>query len=235
MLCALKTGCAMIKKAFSYGMLLVLIPLVILLGAVLFQDRQYAWISLCITVIACVPFFLSFEKGKSGTKQMIIIAVMVAIAAAGRILFAPIPGFKPVTAVIIITAMYFGGQSGFMTGALAAVVSNFYFGQGPWTPFQMFVWGLIGLFAGLISEPLKRHKIILILYGVFSGVIFSIIMDIWTVLWWDGSFNWARYWAAVISASGLIAVYAVSNVVFLLALGKPIGKKLERIKSKYGL
>lgn len=225
----------MAKKIISYSLILVLIPLAILAGSSLFRDKQYAWISLCVTVVACIPFFLSFEKGRSGTKQMIIIAVMVAFAVIGRILFAPIPGFKPVTAIVVITAMYFGGEAGFMTGALAAVISNFYFGQGPWTPFQMFIWGMIGLLAGLLAAPLKRNKLILLLYGVFSGVIFSLLMDVWTVLWWDGTFNWTRYGAAVISALGFTAVYAVSNVVFLFVLGKPIGTKLERIKDKYGL
>lgn len=120
---------------------------------------------------------------------MIIVAVMVSIAVVGRILCTPLPGFKPVTAVIVITAMYFGGEMGFLTGALSAIISNFYFGQGPWTPFQMFVWGLIGLIAGIIADPLKRSKAALIFYGIISGVIFSLLMDVWTVLWWDGSFN----------------------------------------------
>lgn len=225
----------MAKKIFSYSLILVLIPAVILLGSVLFRDKQYAWISLCVAAAGCIPFFLSFEKGKSGSKKMIIIAVMVALSVVGRILFAPVPGFKPVTALVVITAMYFGGEAGFMTGALTAVISNFYFGQGPWTPFQIFIWGLIGLLAGLLAKPLKKSKLALILYGAFSGVVFSMLMDVWTVLWWDGSFHWGRYWAAIVSALGFTVVYAVSNVVFLLLLGKPVGVKLERIKDKYGL
>ena len=131
--------------------------------------------------------------------------------------------------------MYFGGEAGFLTGALSAVISNFYFGQGPWTPFQMFSWGIIGFFAGLIAEPLKRSRIILSVYAVLSGVLYSFLMDVWTVLWADGYFNISRYLAALASAVPFTAVYAVSNLVFLLLLARPIGKILERIKTKYAL
>ena len=158
---------------------------------------------------------------------------MVAISVIGRFIFAPIPGFKPVTATVVITAMYFGGEAGFMTGALSAVISNFYFGQGPWTPFQMFSWGIVGFIAGVAADPLKRSKIALVIYAVVSGVLYSLLMDVWTVLWADGYFNISRYIAAVISAVQFTVVYAVSNVVFLLIFEKPIGKVLERVKKKY--
>ena len=225
----------MTKKLLINLILLVLTPLTVLAGAVIFKDKQSAWITLCIAVLACIPFFLSFENGKTRVKEMMIIAVMVSLAVVGRIIFTPLPGFKPVTAIVVITALYFGGEAGFLTGALSAVISDFYFGQGPWTPFQMFVWGLIGFIAGIISDPLKRSRILLAVYGVVSGVLFSLLMDVWTVLWWDGSFTLKRYLAATVSAARFTVVYAVSNVIFLLLLQEPIGKKLERIKDKYGL
>ena len=224
-----------VKRWISYLILCAGIPAVILTGTLLFQDKQYAWVSLCVALFACVPFFLAFEKGKSGTKRLILIAVMVGIAVIGRILFTPIPGFKPVTAIIVITAMHFGAQAGFMTGAMTAVISNFTFGQGPWTPFQMFVWGLVGLLAGLLAEPLKRNRFALLTYGAISGAVFSLLMDVWTVLWWDGTFHLARYAAATISALGFTVTYALSNVVFLLLFSKPIGRILERIKLKYDM
>lgn len=225
----------MTKKLLINLIVLGLIPLTVLAGAVIFKDKQYAWITLCIAVLACIPFFLAFENGKMRVKEMMIIAVMVSLAVVGRIIFTPLPGFKPVTAIVVITAMYFGGEAGFLTGALSAVISDFYFGQGPWTPFQMFVWGLIGFIAGVISNPLKRSRILLGVYGIISGVLFSLLMDVWTVLWWDGSFTLTRYLAATVSAVRFTVVYAVSNVIFLLLLQKPIGKKLERIKDKYGM
>lgn len=224
-----------LKKAISYTVLILFIPAVIVLGNVIFKGKQYAFISLAVTLLSCIPFFLSFEKREQNTTKLILIAVMTAISVVGRLLFYVLPGFKPVTAMVIITAMYFGSEAGFMTGALTAVISNFYFGQGPWTPFQMFTWGLIGLLAGLMTERLKKSKITLSIFGAVSGVIFSLLMDIWTVFWWDETFNIARYGAVLVSSLGYTVLYAVSNVIFLLILAKPIGTKLERIKDKYGI
>ena len=223
------------KRWLSYLIFFLLIPVTVLGGALIFKQKQYAFLSLCVTVFSCVPFFLHFEKKQSRAGQLILIAVMVALSVLGRFIFAPLPGFKPVTAMVVITAMYFGSEAGFMTGALSAVLSNFYFGQGPWTPFQMFSWGMIGLLAGLMAEPLKRSKIVLTVFAVFSGVLYSLLMDIWTVLWADGYFNFSRYLAAILSAAQFTAVYAVSNVIFLLLLAKPIGKILNRVTVKYGL
>ena len=188
-----------------------------------------------MALLACVPFFLRFEKGEANAKRMILIACMTALSVLGRIIFAPIPAFKPVTAMVVITAMYFGCEAGFLTGALSAVISNFYFGQGPWTPFQMFSWGIVGLIAGLVAEHLKKSRLLLSGYGILSGVLYSFLMDIWTVLWEDGYFNFSRYLAALVSAIPFTAVYAVSNVVFLLLFARPIGKILDRIKTKYAL
>ena len=223
------------RKWLSYIILCLIVPAVVLGGALLFKEKQYAWISLCVTVLSCVPFFLHFEHSENDVRKLILIAAMVAISVIGRFIFTPIPGFKPVTAMVVITAMYFGGEAGFMTGALAAVISNFYFGQGPWTPFQMFSWGIVGFLAGVIADPLKKSKIVLVVYAVVSGVLYSFLMDVWTVLWADGYFNLSRYAAAVISAAQFTIIYAVSNVIFLLVFSKPIGKILERIKDKYRL
>ncbi|MCM1544893.1 MAG: ECF transporter S component [Ruminococcus sp.] len=224
-----------IKKCLSYAILCLLIPAVVLGGAIIFEGKQYSWISLCIALLACVPFFLSFEKGRANIKEMILIAVMTALSVVGRVVFAAIPGFKPVTAMVVITAIYFGSEAGFITGALTAVISNFYFGQGPWTPFQMFVWGFIGLIAGLFAKQLRQKKSLLVLFGAVAGVLFSVLMDVWTVIWADGTFNFSRYFAALVSSLTFTIIYAVSNVVFLLVLSAPIGKILDRIKTKYGL
>lgn len=146
------------KKWVSYGIFCLLIPAVVAGGALLFEEKQYAWVSLCAAVLACVPFFLHFERKTGSTQTLILVAAMVALSVVGRILFTPLPGFKPVTALVVITGMYFGGEAGFMTGALSAVISNFWFGQGPWTPFQMVSWGLIGFIAGLLASPLRQQQ-----------------------------------------------------------------------------
>ncbi len=223
------------KKMIQYIVLLMFIPAVIIIGNTVFSDKQYAFISLSIALIACVPFFMNFEKNNRNTHQLVILAVMIAMSVTGRFIFAVIPGFKPVTAIVVITAMYFGSEAGFLTGALSAFISNFYFGQGPWSPFQMFTWGLIGLLAGVLAKSLKASRIVLSIYGVFAGVLFSLIMDVWTVLWYENGFQLNIYLTAILTAMPYTVIYAISNVIFLLWLGKPMGEKLSRIKLKYGL
>ncbi len=127
------------------------VPLLLLAGVFLLHDRKYNFIAMAAAVFSCIPFFLSFERKRARTTELVLIAAMTALSVVGRVIFAPLPGFKPVTAITVITGMHFGPQAGFLTGSLSAIVSNIFFGQGPWTPFQMFVWGIIGYAAGLLQ------------------------------------------------------------------------------------
>ena len=215
--------------------MLVLVPLAVLLGAVAFDDKKYIFVSACVAVLSCVPFFMSFEGKKTSTKRLVLLAVMLSFSVAGRYIFAFLPHFKPVTAIVVIAGIYLGTESGFLCGALSALVSGFIFGLGPWTPFQMFAWGLIGLLSSLLSEFLKKNKIALCVFGAVSGVLYSLLLDIVSTMWYDGVFNPSRYLALFVTALPVTAVYAASNVIFLFLLATPMGKKLERIKIKYGL
>lgn len=223
------------KNILTAAIFLIAIPAVIFSGVVFFREKSYAWLSLCIAVFSCVPLFYCFERKESSAKEITVLAVMIAISVAGRFVFAWLPGFKPVTAITVIVALWLGKEAGFVVGSLSAVVSNFYFGQGPWTPFQMFAWGLIGFIAGILANPLKKNKILLCIFGALAGILFSLTMDIWSVIWFDSGFNISRYIATVTASLPSTVEYAVSNIIFLLLLSKPIGEKLERIKTKYGL
>ena len=214
----------------------IIIPLVIYAGVTLLNDRKYYFISITIVLLACVPFFLSFEQRKPQPREILIIAVMAAISVAGRCIFVVIPGFKPVAAITAITGISLGAEAGFLTGATSAIVSNIFFGQGPWTPFQMFTWGMIGYIAGLLGKTgLMQRKVSLIIFGIFAAVFFSFGMDVWGVISFSGIFKWEAYVTALGTALPFTIVYAVSNVIFLLLLAKPIGEKLDRVKNKYGL
>ena len=206
-------------------------------GIVFLGDRKYYFISLLIMGLACVPFFLRFERRKPQAREILVIAVMAAISVAGRCLFVVIPGFKPVAAITAITGFALGAEAGFLTGAMSALVSNMFFGQGPWTPFQMFAWGMIGFAAGLFSKRgrVVHNKWFLVLFGIVAGVFFSFGMDIWGAMSTYGVFSVEAYKLALISAVPFTIVYAVSNIIFLLVLTKPVMEKLERIKMKYGL
>lgn len=223
------------KSLITAGILLLAVPLTVTAGTIIFNEKYYAWISLCVSVLSCLPLFYSFERRETSSKELSVLATMTAISVAGRFIFAWLPGFKPITAITVIVAIHLGKEAGFAVGSLSAVISNFYFGQGPWTPFQMLAWGLLGFLAGIIAKPLKKSRVLLCVYGAIAGVLYSLIMDIWTALWADGTFNAARYIASVTAALPVTAEYAVSNVIFLLLLAGPIGEKLERIKKKYGL
>ena len=119
---------------------------------------QTALLTLVVVLASMGIFFASYEASRPRLRDIMPTVVLAALAAAGRILFAPIPDFKPVSAIAIIAGVAFGRKSGFMVGALAALASNFFFGQGPWTPWQMYAWGLVGYGAGLLAMvPAKRR------------------------------------------------------------------------------
>lgn len=225
-----------LKKVICAAIIFVLIPVALVLGVTLFNDRNYMLVSAFVALLSCVPFFVSFEMNENTGRELVIIAVMCAISVVGRLIFAPVPGFKPVTAVVVIAGALLGAEAGFITGSMTALCSNVFFGQGPWTPFQMFAWGIIGFISGLIFFRRKKKRLVfVIIAGMLFGVLFSLLMDIWTAVSVSGEFVIKKYAACVVAAVPVTIEYAVSNAVFLAVLFKPFEKKLERIKLKYGV
>ena len=221
----------LLRRALRLLIPLVCIPLTVLIGAVAIDARRYALVTLIVSAWVILLFMLGYENRVVGHRRAVLVAVMVALSVVGRM----IPLLKPITAITILSAMYLGAESGFAVGALSALISNFYFGQGPWTPFQMLAWGLIGLIAGWSRGVLKRSRVLLLGFGLLSGVLYSALMDVWTVLWYGEGFSWSLYLASTVSALPHTALYAVSNFLFLWFLAKPFGQKLHRIQIKYGI
>ena len=213
----------------------VFLPLTVVLGAVLLREKYYALVILAVLLLTVLFFYSGFERKKVTSRRLVVVAVMTALAALGRVVLTPLPGVTPITALAALTALSLGGEAGFMVGSLAALLSDFYAGQGVWTPFQMFAWGLTGLFAGLLAGRLKQSRVLLALYGVLAGVFYSFLMDLWSVLWLNGTFSLKLYAAALVTSAPFTLTYAVTNTVLLLLLSKPFCKKLDRIKIKYGL
>lgn len=186
-------------------------------------------------VILCAVLFVVFERKKINIRKLTVIGVITAVSIAGRFVFAATPGFKPLTAIVIIAGMYLGMDGGFFCGALTTLISNFYFGQGPWTAFQILVWGGIGVITGIMAKPLKKSMVLTLLWGVVAGVLFSLLMDVYTVLWTLGEWSWGFYITAIGTALPYTIIYVVSNIIFLIALEKPFGRKINRIVEKYGI
>lgn len=133
---------------------------VVLAACAIANFDQTALLTLVVVLASMGIFFASYEASRPRLRDIMPTVVLAALAAAGRILFAPIPDFKPVSAIAIIAGVAFGRKSGFMVGALAALASNFFFGQGPWTPWQMYAWGLVGYGAGLLAMvPAKQRAV----------------------------------------------------------------------------
>lgn len=133
------------KNIFLWVIPLLLSVATVAVGAIL-RGKSFLWVSALITVYSLAPFFISFEMRKPKAKELVTLAVLCALAAASRAAFIWFPNFKPMAGVIFITALALGPTSGFLCGALSVLASNFIFGQGPWTPFQMLSFGLGGPF-----------------------------------------------------------------------------------------
>lgn len=211
-------------------------PIVVLTGIHILHVKRYGMISIIAAIIAILPFIMKYERRKPPAREVLFVAIMCALAISSRMLFAFVPAFKPITAIVIITGMMFGKEAGFLTGAMSAFISNIFFGQGPWTPFQMLSWGLIGYFAGVFNQHKQLEKAVpLYIYGALAGIVYSMIMDIWSVISIDGYFHIERYLLLLLSSLPFMLMYIVSNIIFLALLWKVMVRKLKRIKLKYGL
>lgn len=216
--------------------LLALGGVLALFDAFLWFRGQYRLAFPLLAFLLTLPALIVFEWRRGGARELAAIAVMTGISVVGRVLFAPLPGFKPVSAVVILTGLSFGPLPGFITGAATALLSNFFFGQGPWTAFQMFAWGAVGFLAGLFSRSrLRKNLLLLGFLGVLGGVLFSALTDLWTTVAATGTLLPAAYLTFLASGLPFTVLYAVSNVLFLFVLTGPILRKTDRLKRKYGL
>ena len=219
-------------------LILLLIPLTLFVGVYYFAGRKYYFISLLILLECMLPFFLIFEGRKPQARELVLIAVLVALNVAGRAVFFMLPEFKPVVAVTILAGVAFGGETGFLVGAMTMLVSNMLFSQGPWTPWQMFAMGIIGWLAGILYRKgvLRRSKLSLCIFGVIaSTVIFGGIMNPASALMWSNTINWKIIMSYYITGIPVDLVRAVATFVFLWLGAEPMLEKLDRIKVKYGL
>ena len=207
-----------------------------LLLCAVFDIDQSALLTLVVALAALAVFFVSFERSRPALRQIMPTVVLGALAAAGRILFVPFPDFKPVSAICIIAGAVFGRKSGFLVGAIAALASNFFFGQGAWTPWQMYSWGLIGYLAGCLERAgVFNRTPALLACGFLSAMLYGLILNGWFVIGFVHPITWESVLAAYAAGFPLDCVHGIATVVFLAVLYAPWRKKLQRIKRKYDL
>ena len=157
---------------------------------------------------------------------------------AGRAAFFMLPQFKPIMALVIIAGVAFGGETGFLVGAMTMLASNVMFSQGPWTPWQMFCMGIIGFLAGVLFRKgwLRRSRTSLCVFGALSAiVIYGGIMNPASALMWTGEINRKIMMSYYISGLPMDCVHAAATWLFLWFAAEPMLEKLDRVKVKYGL
>ena len=222
---------------FSILAIFLLIPLTLWLGTRV-KGRWYYLISTMIILELMVPFFLRFESRKPQARELVILAVMAALATVSRIVFSFSPFLKTITGIIMITGIAFGPEAGFLTGAVSAFASNFFFSQGPWTPWQMFAYGFGGFFAGLIFH---RHRQwakpwLLAPFGFLTILlVVGPMLDTCTVFTMLTKFT-PKNVLAVYAAGVMYNVnHGIGAALTLLFVSRPLLSKLDRLQTKYGI
>lgn len=226
------------RSIFFSVLSLALIPLCIFFGMKYIPEREYFYTSLIIIILAIIPFVIMFEDRKPKARELVTIAVLCTLGVVGRMAFYMVPQFKPTVAIIIISAMALGAQRGFLIGVITMFASSVFLGMGPWTPWQMLACGAIGFIAGFMykKEALPKTVIPICIFGFISTIlIYGGIMNPAALVMSGIEINIPSLVAYYISGLPFDTIHAVSTVVFLMVLAKPMLTKLDRVKKKYGL
>ena len=226
------------KSILSMAVTLILIPLTFFLTWFVF-GKNYYLSSIIMILLAMIPFFISFEGRKPDAREIVLIAVLTALAVASRVAFVAINHFKPMLAIVMIAGLSFGPHAGFIIGAMSGFVSNFMFGQGPWTPWQMFAYGMAGFIAGIFAQKGILDGTKPIPVTIFGGL--TIMLIVGPIL--NTSSVFAMFSIRSLRSIGAVylaglpvdAIHALAVMVTLFFFSKPMTEKLNRIKRKYGM
>lgn len=221
------------------AMILLAVPLTLFVWIFYLGSRKYNIISLFILFECMLPFFIMFEKKHPKAREIAVIATLCAIAIAGRAAFFMLPQFKPVMAVTIIAGVAFGGETGFLVGAVTMLASNILFSQGPWTPWQMFAMGIVGFLAGIFFRKglLSRTRLSLAIFGAVSAIVIygGIMNPASAIIWSTEKISRNVLLTYYISGFPMDCIHAFATAFFLMIAAEPMLEKLDRIKEKYGI
>ena len=214
----------------------LVLPATLLMGSRI-SGRWYYLTSSLIIVELMIPFFLAFEGRKPSARELVLLAVMCALAVAARVAI-PIPNFKAIYGIIMIAGIAFGPESGFLVGAVSALSSNFFLSQGPYTPWQMMAYGAGGMLAGFLFRKgrLSRKPVHMGIVG-FLGVVFFVgpLLDTCTVFLAPISMSLKNIMLIYMSGFAVNISQGISTFAVMFLLGKPLLEKLDRIRIKYGM
>ena len=179
-------------------------------------------------VVALLAGLALYERGRSGSREIGLVAVLIAAASAGRVLFAAVPGAQPVTAIAIIAGVALGPRAGIAVGAGSALVSNAFLGQGPWTPWQMLLWGLAGLAGGLLAPALRRSRPALVAVGVAISLVFGALMDVWQLAAFGPALTLTAFAAVHVRAIPFDLAHAIATAAILGLAGPALIALVDR-------
>ncbi|MBQ8763664.1 MAG: ECF transporter S component [Clostridia bacterium] len=226
-------------KKSNIAMLLVflaLIPLTLFLGEKL-PGKGYYITGVLIIAELMLPFFMMFEKRRPQARELVVIAVMCTIAIIGRVAI-PIPHFKAAYAVIMLTGIAFGPETGFIVGAITAFASNFFYGQGAYMPWQMMAYGAGGMLSGFVflNNKVPRKPWIMAVFGFLSVILWiGPLLDTSHIFLMMPEINFSSVTASLASGFPVNVSQGVCTALMMFLLGKPLLEKLDRIKLKYGM
>lgn len=223
-------------RIFSFSAVVFTAVLTVLWQLFFAETTSFYLVSVIILLISMLPFLLSYEKSMPSARELALIAVLISIAVASRAVFYLIPQFKPIGAVVIVSAVCLGAERGYIVGAFSAFISNFIFGQGIWTPFQMAALGLVGFMAGITFKKIKPNKWLLSIVGfLLTFVLYGIIADTSSVIFLADDFTASAAIAVYTAGVPFSAIFGCTTALFLFLFGEEFIKKLNRINIKYGI
>ena len=225
-------------KKFLFVLSLLLPPVLAVVWQLLWADRvNYYIVAVAVLLLSMLPFFISFEVKSVTSREITLTATLIALAVVSRAAFYLIPQVKPIAAVVIAAAVCLGAERGYIIGASSMFVSNFIFGQGIHTPFQMAALGLVGFIAGLLFKHLSANRYTLAAVGfLLSAVVYGLIVDMSTILVMYGEHITLAGVLSVYGTGALFsAVFGLSTALFLFLFGEPFIKKIKRLDTKYAL
>lgn len=220
-----------LKMGLSLGLIAFLLALSLLANR---PGEKVNWglLTAAVMILALYVFFLAYDYKRPDAREVTLTATLAALAIAGRVAFTFVPSLQPATFVIMMAGRVLGVSTGFMVGALTALGSNIFLGQGPWTPWQMFAWGMAGAAAGLFARYPRFHRLRFALFTCLWGFVFGWIMNVWHWVGFITPLNAATFAATYVFSLPFDALHAGGNFLFTILAGEPFYRILYRYRQR---